>query len=330
LPDAPGATANFVAGAGVVHAVTVDGTRTMGAINFNDTTKYTLGGTGMIVLDVPSGSASVNVANGSHDITAGLALAKNTTVSVTGLANTLKATNLQDSSVTITKEGAGVLAVNRVRSAGLTINGGTVSILAPRSISGTTRIGNLAIAGKTTPSAALDLGSNDLILDYTTNSPLQTVAGQIKSAYASGSWSGMGITSSAAAAGGAHPTALGYAEASALNTSTFSTQSVDNSTVLVRYSLVGDTNLDGVVNVLDFNTLAANFNKTSALWSQGDVNYDGVVNSLDFNLMASNFGQPALVAPGLVPEPAWGSALGGALLFLLAHRVAARTRGVAA
>ena len=56
----------------------------------------------------------------------------------------------------------------------------------------------------------------------------------------------------------------------------------------------GDANFDGVVNLLDFNTLAANFNVTGgATWQQGDFNGDGNVNLLDFNVLAAHFNQTA-------------------------------------
>jgi hypothetical protein len=68
-----------------------------------------------------------------------------------------------------------------------------------------------------------------------------------------------------------------------------------------------------VVNLNDFNRLAANFGSTSAVWSQGDFTYDGVVNLDDFNRLAANFGLSAAgteVTPGdwaalaaAVPEP---------------------------
>src|SRR5207253_2399094 len=99
------------------------------------------------------------------------------------------------------------------------------------------------------------LADNDMIIDYFGTSPLATVQNQIKSGYAAGSWNGNGITSSAAAtaASSAHKTALGYAEASALGLTTFSGQSVDSTSVLIRYTYSGDANLDGVVDTLDFN-----------------------------------------------------------------------------
>ena len=56
------------------------------------------------------------------------------------------------------------------------------------------------------------------------------------------------------------------------------------------FSLAGDTNHDGIINTVDFTTLAANFNKTGMTFSQGDFNYDGVVNALDFAILASQYG----------------------------------------
>ena len=56
------------------------------------------------------------------------------------------------------------------------------------------------------------------------------------------------------------------------------------------FLLDGDTNQDRVVNVTDFNTMAANFNKTGMTYSQGDFNGDGRVNAADFAILAANYG----------------------------------------
>jgi hypothetical protein len=45
----------------------------------------------------------------------------------------------------------------------------------------------------------------------------------------------------------------------------------------VDYTLLGDANLNGVVNSSDFNILAANFNQSIAGSGQGDFNYDSLV-----------------------------------------------------
>jgi hypothetical protein len=74
----------------------------------------------------------------------------------------------------------------------------------------------------------------------------------------------------------------------------------------VKFTLSGDANLDGSVNLIDFNKLAANFGQGGRLWFEGDFNYDGLVNLSDFNLLAGNFGQTlAPIELSNVPEPAW-------------------------
>ncbi len=72
----------------------------------------------------------------------------------------------------------------------------------------------------------------------------------------------------------------------------------------------GDANKDGIVNLSDFNTLAANFGTTGAMWTQADFNADGTVNLQDFNILAGNFGQTG-AANG--PTPGDWAALGAAV-----------------
>lgn len=153
---------------------------------------------------------------------------------------------------------------------------------------------------------SVDLTNNNMIVDYTGASPLEDIRTRIVSGYNSGSWTGFGIISSTAAA--TPRTGVGYAEASSVFTSfpaTFAGESIDATTILLRYTLQGDTNLDRVVNITDFARLAANFNTTQN-WSGGDFNYDGSVNISDFALLAANFNQslPADLPRSDVPEPA--------------------------
>ena len=76
-------------------------------------------------------------------------------------------------------------------------------------------------------------------------------------------------------------------------TATFLGKTVGPSETLVRYTRYGDANLDGTVNLADFNALAANFGQSGRVWVQGDFTYDGVVNLIDFNALAANFGLSA-------------------------------------
>ena len=94
--------------------------------------------------------------------------------------------------------------------------------------------------------------------------------------------------------------------------------------VTVRYTLLGDADLNGQVNFNDFLTLQNNFSQ-SGVFNQGDFTYDGVVNFNDFLALQNNFGQSVTGAPvtftsaqvaaitafaATVPEPASLAVLG--------------------
>ncbi len=52
-----------------------------------------------------------------------------------------------------------------------------------------------------------------------------------------------------------------------------------------------DASRDGIVNLTDFDILAANFGQSPRVFTDGDFNYDSIVNLLDFDILASRFGQ---------------------------------------
>ena len=61
----------------------------------------------------------------------------------------------------------------------------------------------------------------------------------------------------------------------------------------------GDTNSDGAVDLVDFNSLKNAFGIGDSL-QEGDFNGDGVVDLTDFDSLKQNFGTSASVS---VPEP---------------------------
>jgi hypothetical protein len=65
---------------------------------------------------------------------------------------------------------------------------------------------------------------------------------------------------------------------------------ISSDTTLLFFHYAGDANHDRIVDINDFNLLAANFGQTGRTFSQGDFNYDGVVNLLDLNAIATRFG----------------------------------------
>jgi len=89
-----------------------------------------------------------------------------------------------------------------------------------------------------------------------------------------GGWNGStGIRSSAVAAavGNSLPRSIGWLERA-------------DGSLLVGFAAPGDSNIDGLVDILDIGNVASNFNGPlagSAVWEQGDFNYDGFVDMLD-------------------------------------------------
>jgi hypothetical protein len=70
--------------------------------------------------------------------------------------------------------------------------------------------------------------------------------------------------------------------------------------IIIAHVLSGDANLDGTVNLQDFNRLAAHFGESGTTWAEGNFNYDNVTNLPDFNALAGNFGNSA--APDAAPS----------------------------
>lgn len=165
------------------------------------------------------------------------------------------------------------------------------------------------------PTSRLDLADNDMIIDYTdpAASPLQNVKRWIASACDGRLWDGNGITSTAAMPNSL-TCALGYADNGSLFTrfTTFDGEPVDSTTVLVKYTYIGDVNLDGKVDDNDVTILALRYDHgatSTHLWQNGDIyGYDGKIDDNDVTLLVLNYrkgiGSPLGETSAAVPEPA--------------------------
>jgi len=183
------------------------------------------------------------------------------------------------------------------RIGALSIGAGGLGIVYP-GVSSVLTATSVAISG----SGVLDVTDGAVIIDYTGGSPLGTIQGLITSGYNAGAWNGSGIRSSTASV--TPGTAVGFAEATDIFTTfpaTFAGQSVDATSVLLRYTLSGDADLNKSVDTVDFNLLAANFGTAGKRWSQGDFNFNTTVDTVDFNLLASKFSQSLPADPGSAP-----------------------------
>ena len=203
-------------------------------------------------------------------------------------------------------------------------------------------------------SGTLDVGQNALDI---TGQTVGQVTAMVRTAYSNGTWTGPGITSTAAANDSTHLTALGVIYNSVDGTSTgaalygsgtalglFEGANPASTDVLVKYTYYGDTDLSGVVDGTDYsridNAYLNNQNPMNAAltgWFNGDFNYDGVIDGSDYTLIDNAFNSQgaslaaeiaqstasiAGSAPGTsaVPEPTMLSLAGLGAFGLLSRR----------
>ena len=239
---------------------------------------------------LPAGGGVTNNANLTINArtTAGNVSGSGTTTVASGVAFSAAAfsqSNLIDNgSATITGNGTiGLMSGNGSLTIGTGSGGNTLNLA---SSGGVSTISTLTIA----PGSTLNLNNNELIINYGSSAdPITTIQSYLISGYNGGSWNGAGIDSVAAQS----PTdgleySLGFADGAEGIVAGLSSGQIE-----VKYTLVGDLNLDGIVDGLDFSILAGHFNKFDNNWDDGDVLYHGLVDGLDFGALVSNFGHTA-------------------------------------
>jgi hypothetical protein len=313
VPNGAGAEAVFGNIITAPHTVTVDVPITVGRLDIGNTIAYTIAGAGALTLDAATGDVQMNIA-GSHTISASLTLADNATINVTPAAGNLILTGaLNADGRTLTKSADGALTLNNIRAAGLTINGGTVTIAPNGANAGTSAVGALTIAGATDAwTAKLDLTNNDVVVQSTAANKaadFSRLYNQVKQGFNNGTWAGLGITSSTAAANTNADTGLSLVDNALLGYSDFSGQTVTADSLLLKYTYYGDIDMNGQVDADDLTVFASNFGRNSgATQVDGDIDFNGAVNADDLTVFANNFNK-GFTAPlsgavvTAIPEP---------------------------
>jgi phosphatidylinositol-3-phosphatase len=272
---------------GSAATVYIDGSN----VTFNDSNA----GNYLVTLDTRVSPASVIVNNSSGNYTINGSGSIAGTGSLTKLGSgtlTLSTVNAYAGG-TIVNAGALVVGANGALPDGsVNITGGTLQLGVS---TGLAQITSLSVSGNGT----FDVNNNHVIINYGAGrDPIASIAALLATGYAGGNWNGAGgIVSTAAAANAGY--GLGYADSADPG----NPANLASGTIEIAYTLLGDANLDGVVNGIDFGILAANFNKGVTGWDDGDFNYDNVVNGIDFGELAANFNKGASGAS--INEPAW-------------------------
>jgi hypothetical protein len=283
VPDGVGAIASFLGKITAPRTVTLDGNRTVKNLNFDNANTYTIAGGSGGTLTL-QGGGTITVTNGSHEISAPIAL-----------------------SGAVSKAGSGTLTISgpQTNAAGsaLNVDGGVVNL---NSNAGTA--GNAAASPLTVningSGARVNLGANQDLTGLSVNfgnAGTQTL--DLASPAGAGQFHSVTVyAANLAAAKAALYNALVNANAagavdpldgitdSGLHSGAKIGLAQLGSAIVVRSTRIGDLNLDNAVTISDFIDLASNFNTIgTATWQEGDLNYDRSVTISDFIDLASNF-----------------------------------------
>jgi hypothetical protein len=255
-------------------------------------------------LDINANSAAGNVSG-----TGATSVAASVTFSAVGFSQAGGLVN--NGSTTITGNGTvGPISGN----GSLTVGNGSASLLALSTNSGVSTMSALTIntgselnvgggsneliINATSANALQILGSgelninNELLINYQPGQdPITTIEAYLTSGYNNGAWNGPGIMSTdAQTTTDGLDYSLGFADsADSGNPANLAADQIE-----VKYTLVGDLDLNGVVDGIDFALLARSLNTVTPNWDQGDLLYHGVVDALDFAQFAKNFGRTAV------------------------------------
>ena len=160
---------------------------------------------------------------------------------------------------------------------------------------------SITLSGSGATQATLDITNNSLVITYANNAgafnpAIETsVRADIINGFDNYNWDGHGITSSIAEADAAtgEPyggnSAVGYADNNDIGDST-----IGNNSVLVRFTYYGDADLNGVVNISDFDDWLYGYTGGTGSagdvdWSVGDFAYTGHVTLTDFDLWLGSY-----------------------------------------
>ena len=149
--------------------------------------------------------------------------------------------------------------------------------------------------------AKIDLKDNDMILHANVGiwqgSSYNGATGLVGRGFSGGGWTGTDgiITSMTAATASRARTTLGVATAAAINgtdplqTTTWNGETVSGNTAIVKYTYLGDFNLDGRVNGDDYFLIDTGFTAPTTGYFNGDFDYSGKIDADDYFWIDQNY-----------------------------------------
>jgi hypothetical protein len=238
-----------------------NGTTSVGALVLNSGAHFVQSGGSLTAVSTSNASLiqqTGGVANLGPVIGTGTLSIGNTS----GATANMTVGGLNQSSVTINSTGS------------LTLSGGSANTLTSLNISG---------------NGTLNLTNHHLLINYGSGAdPASAIRAYLTLGRNGGAWNGPGIDSSTAALPANSHYALGYADGADGVVAGLSSGQIE-----IKYTLLGDADLDGSVTGSDFTILAADLGKSVSAWDKGDFDYDGSVTGSDFTALAANLGKSA-------------------------------------
>ena len=148
------------------------------------------------------------------------------------------------------------------------------------------------ISGAGLAERTIDINQGTTYINYALGEdPIASIAPALKTGYNRGTWTGTSTTTGAIVSSAARDNQaymVGYADSADGRI-----PSQPRNTIELKYTLAGDTNLDGQVNSADLQALLFSLNRPGA-WDQGDFTYDGHVNSADLQVLLFNLSHSPL------------------------------------
>ncbi len=160
---------------------------------------------------------------------------------------------------------------------GDSIGSGPLEIKSGASVSfdGSTPRAGLSTELKLSGKAQVNLNGNAWVVDYTGTSPVESIMAMVREER---------ITSLPIESG--HTVAC--LEAASLGKTEFAGRTLDGTAVIIASARIGDTNLDGAVDMLDLKRVAKSFNGTGG-WAEGDFTRDGKIDFDDLLKVSQNY-----------------------------------------
>jgi hypothetical protein len=267
---------------------------TSGSININDATTGVAtvegitftGGAGNDTLTIASGPAAPVNYNG------GLTPTDQDTLNLNAGAYTFSSdlnTGTANLSLSVNNPGTSVSFVSTQHLAALSIANAQVIMTADG-----TRLINTATLN-VTGTGILDLKDNDMVITAGSvgswnGSNYTGITGLLKKGYNAGSWTGTGsiITSQTAATSSRNRTHLAVAKASdiinfgAATTATWQGQTVSPTSVLIKYTYIGDTDLSGTLSGDDYFRIDNGFAAAAGGYVNGDYDFNFFIDADDY------------------------------------------------